>query len=170
MWTFVFGILVRVGEPAQFRIFPDQRRWGRHSFSRDHSFQLQRVDAGLAFKMVVGDDVGRLGFLGDVFDSFLPANQLLFVVEIVVAVVAVIEIEPLIVVPSVQANVGNRCGDVLGRGERTSENRLIDIAETDVLVRERGQCFRVVPTLVAHFHYPRIFDELMQQTLEIFPV
>ena len=59
---------------------------------------------------------------------------------------------------------------MLGGGERTSEERLIDVAETDVLAHEFGERLGIVPTLVPHFDHARILDELAQQLLEVFTI
>jgi hypothetical protein len=59
---------------------------------------------------------------------------------------------------------------MLGRPERTPEQRLIDVAETDVVAHEFGDRFRIIPTLVAHLDHARILDELPQQLLQVFAV
>ena len=69
-----------------------------------------------------------------------------------------------------QTDIANGCGDVLGGRKRASQHRLVDVAEADILLREGGQSFRIVPARVAHLHHPRIFDELPQQAIEIFTV
>src|SRR5207248_1591207 len=56
------------------------------------------------------------------------------------------------------------------RGERASEERLVDVAEAYAVLREGGERGGVVPTGVAHFDHARIFDELAQQAIEIFAV
>ena len=120
--------------------------------------------------MVVGDDVGGLGSGGDVFDAVLPGGQFPLVVEIVVAVVAIVGIEPLLVVASVQAHVGDGRGNVLGGSKRAAQHRLIDVTEGDIFVAEIRQRLGVVPTGVADFDDARIFDELAQQAVEILAV
>ena len=120
--------------------------------------------------MIVGDYVGRLRPGSYVFDALFPTNKFFLTVKIVVAVVAIVGVEPLIVVAPVEPNVGDRRGDVFGGGKRTAEDGLIDVAEGDILVGERGEGFGVVPTGVAHFDDARIFDELAQEPIEIFAI
>src|ERR1700757_4642437 len=120
--------------------------------------------------MVISDDVRGLRLRGDVFDSFLPVPELSFAVQLVVAVVAIVGIEPLIVVASMQTDVADGRGNVLGRSERASEDRLIDIAKGHILLGEGRERLRVVPAGVADLYHPRIFDELTQQAVEILAV
>ncbi len=61
-----------------------------------------------------------------------------------------------------QADVSDARRDVLGRPERTPQQRLIDVVETDVVAREFGDRFRLVPALVPHLDHSRILDELPQ--------
>ena len=55
--------------------------------------------------MIVGDDIGLLRLMHDALDPLLPTLQFALLVEIVVALVAIIGVEPMIVVASVQADV-----------------------------------------------------------------
>ena len=68
-------------------------------------FSCRALTSGLALEVIVGDDEGLLRLLGDGVDARLPAAQLRIGVEIVVAIVARIAVEPLLVVAAVQANV-----------------------------------------------------------------
>ena len=54
--------------------------------------------------------------------------------------------------------------------ERTSEQRLVDVAESDIFLCEGGEGVGVVPGGVAHFDDARIFDELTEQAVEIFAI
>jgi len=164
------GIFGGIGEPAELGIFLDEGWRGHDSLARYHCLQLKGVDSGLALEVIIGDHVGRLRLGSNVFDAFFPSGELFLTVKIVVAVVAVVGVEPLIVVAPVESNVGDGRGDVFGRGKRTAEDGLIDIAEGDILVRERGESFGVVPTGVAHFDDAGILDELAEEAIEIFAV
>ncbi len=98
--------------------------------------------------------------MSDIFNALLPVLEFALFVEVVVAVVAIVGVEPLIVIAPVQANVGNRPSDMLCGSERFPHYRLVDVAEGDVMARELRQRVSIIPTGVAHFDHPRIFDEL----------
>src|SRR4030088_3242129 len=59
---------------------------------------------------------------------------------------------------------------MLGRSERTPEQRLIDVAKTDVVAHEFGDRLRIIPALMPYFHHSRILDELPQPLLQVFAV
>ena len=116
------AIFSRIGNPFQLRVLLDQRRRSQHAVAGDHGLQFQCVYSRFTFEMIVGDHVGGLRALGDALNTFFPAGEFALVVEIVVAVVAIIGIEPLIdepmfVVAAMQADVADRAGDVLGGRE-----------------------------------------------------
>src|ERR1700690_1811349 len=124
--------------------------------------------------MIVRDHKRRIGFLRDSLDLFFPFLQFCWFVEIVITIVAVVAVDaalkPMLVIAPVQPNISySRC-DVLGGTKRTPQQRLIDIAETDVVASEFGDRLRIIPALVPHLDHPRILDELPQQQFQIFAV
>src|SRR5712691_5231162 len=123
-------------------------------------FELKRVHSGFPLEVIISNHVSYLCALGDAFDLFLPSRNFALRIKIVVAIVAIVAIEPLVVVSAVQTNVAKSGCHVLGWLERTADLWLINIAEGHVLAREVVQSFGIVPALVPHFHGPRKLDEL----------
>ena len=86
------------------------------------AFNSRAVHARLALEMIIiGDHIRGLRPLGDALDSFFPAREFTGVVEIVVAVVAIIGIgaligKPVLVVAAVQSDVTDRSRDVSSVG------------------------------------------------------
>src|ERR1035437_10088944 len=101
--------------------------------------QLQRVYSRFAFEVVVGDDKGFLRLGGNGVNARLPSLQFGAGIEIVVAVVARVAVEPLIVIASVQAHISKRGGHVFAGSNRLSQSRLVDIAEGHSLLGEVAQ-------------------------------
>src|SRR5216683_487346 len=101
--------------------------------------------------MIVRNHVCRFGAARDALDLFFPFLQFRGLVEIVVTVVPVIAVEPalkpMLIVAAMEADVSDARRDMLGRSERTPQQRLIDVAETDVVAHEFGDRLRIVPTL-----------------------
>src|ERR1700689_4783204 len=59
---------------------------------------------------------------------------------------------------------------MLGGRERSAEERLVDVAEANVVTEKLGQGFGLVPTFVADLDYSWILDELAEKLVEIFAV
>src|SRR5207237_10573418 len=91
-------------------------------------------------------------------------------IKIVVAIAASFRFKPLILGSSVQAYVTDRRRNMLCRLERSPNQRLIDVAERDVLLHKVIDCVGIVPALMAYFYYARVFDELAYEPLYILAV
>src|ERR1035441_3026172 len=124
--------------------------------------QLQRIHRGFRLKVIVRDYVGRFGPVRDDFYFFFPLLQFGGLVEVVVTVVAVVAVEPalkpMLVVAAMQAHISDARRDMLGGSERSPEQRLIDVAETDVMAHEFGERFGMIPTFVPYLDNARIFE------------
>src|SRR5271157_419636 len=90
---------------TQFPVAVTQAWWNRHRVSAQHAFQLQRIDRGLALEVVVGHHKGLLRLAGDGIDAAFPLFQLGLCVEIVVAIVARVGVEPLLIVAAMEAYI-----------------------------------------------------------------
>src|SRR5262249_52018347 len=107
-----------------------------HLASADQVLQLQSVNRGLAFEVVVGNHVCDLRLARDLLDTWLPLCEFTFAVQIVIAVGRLLVLEPLIIVAAVETNIADRRGCVRGGSDGASQERLINVAEADTLLRE----------------------------------
>jgi hypothetical protein len=106
-----------------------------HLFMCEHVDKLQRVDHALSLKMVIGDHESGLGVFGDVRNPCGPGQELLLGIKVVVALVARhfgVVAEPGIFAAPVQTDVPQRRRDALSRLDRTADERLIDVADSDL--------------------------------------
>jgi len=132
--------------------------------------ELKGVDDGLALEVIVGDDESVAGMLGHFADAGDPGSELFGSVEIVVAFMrgdrGVIG-EPGVVAAAVKANVACRGSGLGRRSEGVSDNGLIDVAKTGVVIVEKSQSFRRVPGSVANFYDEGIVGKAFQHGGEI---
>ena len=123
----------------------DERRRGGHALSGQQVLEFERVHTRFGLKMIIRDHIRDICLVSDALNLLFPSRNFGLGVEIVVAVIPVIAIEPLIVVASVQTHIAERRGHMFGGLERAPDQRLIDIAESNVLAREVSQRFRIIP-------------------------
>src|SRR5258708_35438525 len=71
--------------------------------------------------------------------------------------------EPGVIAPPVQPYVANRRSAFRRRLKRTPDHRLVDVAERSLMLTQRCEYFRIVPSSVAHFHRERIIRESLLQ-------
>src|SRR2546427_3720126 len=149
---------------------PDQCLRRRNLLAAERMLELQRVHRRLRLEMIVGDYVGRLGLARDYLNFLFPFLQLRRLIQIVVAVVPIVAVEPLIVVAAMKAHVPNTRCYVLSWRERVPEQRLIDVAEANILSIEPRDRLRIIPAVMTHLDHSWILAELPQQLLQVFPV
>src|SRR5450755_2646053 len=127
---------------SQFGIVFYQRLRRPHFLPVQQMPQLQRIHRGLRLEVVVRNYVGRFGPVSNDFYFFFPLLQFGGLVKVVVTIIpiAVIAVEPalkpMLVVAAMQADISDARRDMLGGSERATEQRLIDVAETDVMAHE----------------------------------
>ncbi len=128
--------------------------------------EFEGVDYGFTKIVIVGDDVGFARAGRDFGDAVAPGSQLLRGVEVVVAFVlrkVGIVAEPSVIAAAVEANVGDRRGDERGRLERPADDRLIDVAESGVVLAEKIEEGGVAPGGVSDFDRERIVGKAREQ-------
>src|SRR5208282_1608394 len=76
-------------------------------------------------------------------------------------------VEPIFIVAPVQANVSHSRSYMFRGSQRASQQRLIDVAESDVVAHEFSNRLWLIPALMPHLDHARILDELPQQLLDI---
>src|SRR5260370_11932820 len=118
--------------------------------------------------MIIGDNEGVARLFPDGPDAVSPGREFLGGVKIVVALMLRnfrIVGEPRIVAAAVQANVANRGSDLFRGLERAPDHRLIDVAESRVMLAQKRENVGIVPRSMAHLHRHR----LIAQTLHTCP-
>ena len=166
----IIAIVSEVGEFPEFRIVLNQAGRSFRALAGDHCLEFDGIYSGFALEVVIRDHERGLRPVGYVLDPLFPTIQFAFFVEIVVAVVTIVGVEPLIVVATMKTDIGDRSSHVLGGSERFSQHRLVDVAEGDVLARELGERVGIVSARVAYLDHAWIFDELAEQVLQIFAI
>lgn len=127
-----FGGLV--GDGFELRVVMAQGLRDFDFFAGEGVDELKRVDRGFAEVVIVGDDEGVCGGLGNVTDSDGPGIEFLDGIEIVVALgrgrLGIVG-EPVIVTAAVEPDVADRGSDAVARLDRMADHGLVDIAEAD---------------------------------------
>jgi len=59
-----------------------------------HAFEFKRISGCLALVVVVGDDKCLFSLLANVANFLFPALQFLGLIEVVVAIIAIVSLEP----------------------------------------------------------------------------
>ena len=88
---------------------PGSRRfWRQDAAAGEHVLELEGVDSGLGFEVVVGHHERDLGLLRDFFHAVFPSGEFGTFIEIVVAVGGLVGLEPLVVVAPMQPDISDR--------------------------------------------------------------
>src|SRR5260370_9575998 len=117
----------RIGNSLQLRVLPAKRLRPLYLRSRQAVDELQRIDDGLALKVIVGDHKRLSGPLRDFADSRNPRRQLFGGVEIVVTLVRgnpCVVAEPRVVAPPVKPHVPDGRGSLSGGAQRLPDDVL----------------------------------------------
>src|SRR6266851_2721142 len=160
----------RIGNSLQLRVLPPKRLRHLYLRSRQAVDELQRIDDGLALKVIVGDHKGLASPFGDFADSRNPRRQLFGGVEIVVTLVRgnpCIVAEPRVVAPPVKPHVPDGRGSLRGRLKRSPDDGLVDVAETDAACVQQFQCFRRIPRSVANLDHQRVVSKSLDYGGEV---
>jgi hypothetical protein len=126
---------------------------------------LEGVDDGFALEVIVGDDEGVAGVLGDFVDAGGPGSELFLRVEIVVALVGGdggIFGEPGVVAAAVETDVTDGTSGLRRGSERAADNGLVDVAEAGVVFAEERESFGGIPRGVADFDDEGIVGEAFE--------
>src|SRR5260370_1537923 len=152
----------RIGNSLQLRVLPAKRLRHLYLQSRQAVDDLQRIDAGLALKVIVGDHQRLPRPLPDFPDERNPGRQLFGGVEIVVALMRgnpCVVTEPRVVAPPVKPHVPDGRGSLSGRRKRSPDDGLVDVAETDAAAVQQFQRFGRIPRSVANLDHQRVVSK-----------
>ena len=136
---------------------------------REHVNQLKRVDDALALEMIVRDDESGLRVFGHVFNSSSPGQKLLFGIEVVVALVAGqlgVVAEPGVLAAPVQADVAQRRSGALARFDRAADQRLVNVADSDVAFMQKRIKLGLGPGRMPHLNDKGVVVELPEDFLQ----
>lgn len=120
--------------------------------------------------MVIGDHEGVSGVFGDRADARRPRFEFAGLVKIVVTLErrnGGIVAKPGVVAAAMKASVADGGSEFRGRFERFSDDGLIDIAESSVVLAKQGEGFFGVPGGVAELDDEREVGEALQQVDEM---
>src|SRR5712664_71739 len=159
-----------IGDGLQLRVLSAKRLRHLYFRSRQAVDELQRIDDGLALKVIVGDHERLASPLRDFADSRNPGRQLFGGVEIVVSFMRgnpCVVTEPRVVAPPVQPHVPDGRGSLSRRRKRSPDDGLVDVAETDAASVQQFQRFGRIPRSVPNFDHQGIISEAFQYGREI---
>ena len=122
----------------------------RHFYlaSFENTDYLQRVNHPFSLEMIVGYHEHFAGVFRDAANARNPGRQFLRRVQIVVAFVSRygrIIAEPSVLAPPMKTNIAGGRGVFRGRLQRFADDRLIDIAESDLLFPQKSESFWRLP-------------------------
>ena len=130
--------------------------------SLQNAEELQGVYDSLALVVVVGDDVDVTGVFLHFLDAIDPGYELLGRIKIVVALVGGqfgIIAEPGVVAAAVEPHVANGRSALCSRLDGIADDRLIDVAETGVVLAQEIESVLRLPGSVAEFDDEGIVGE-----------
>jgi hypothetical protein len=133
----------------------------------EHTFQFQSIHCRLPLVMVVGDHKSLIGPLCNVSNFVLPCLKLFGLVKVVIAIIAVVRLEPFFVIPPVQPNIADRRSNVLGPPNRFPKSRLVDVTEAHTFARKSAQDVWIVPAFVPDFQNQWIRFEFLDEIKKV---
>lgn len=139
-----------------------ERLWNLNFCALENADELEGVDDGFALEMIVGDDKGVAGVLGDFTDARGPGNKLLGGVEVVVSLVrrdAGVVGKPGVVAAAVKTNVTDRRSGLSGGLKGAADNGLIDVAKAGVVFAEERERIWGIPSGMTKFDDERIITK-----------
>jgi hypothetical protein len=147
------------------------KRLGNFDFGAfEDADELEGVDDRLALEVIVGDNKGVAGVFGDFANASDPGSEFFGGIKIIVAFVGRdggIVGEPGIVAAAVEADIADGRSGLRGGRERAANDRLIDVAEADVVFAEEGESLGGIPGGVANLDDERVIGEALEHRGEI---
>src|SRR5438477_2916258 len=159
-----------VGNLFKLREVPPERLRHFHLRSLQDADELQGIDHCLALKMVVGNHKGLARPLRHFADARCPGRELYGIVKIVVALLCgdgLVVAKPRVVAPPVKPHVPDTGSGLSGRAKRSSDDGLIDVAETNPAAVQQFQSSRRIPCPMPHFDDQWIVGEALEQRRKI---
>ena len=127
---------------------------------------------GLAAVMIVRDDVDLAALRPELLDARYPLPELVLRIEIIVAGIAAGAFpEPVLMIPTVKADVSELGGRAHGRGfDRVLEEGLVDVAEAGPVLAEHPVETGCVPARVTNLDGQGIAGEEAEEAEEVIGV